>query len=279
MRVKEGKRKSWQCFAWASAANAIVLVMLLSVSLHSRAEQGPVVAAASSLRSVWPDLIASYTKTSENAAPRVSFASSGLLSTQIINGAPFELFLSADRQSIERLPKALLATAPQVYAVGQMHLVVPATSALRNNLSLESVAALLRTSETPLRIAIPNPAHAPYGRAAKEALSSSGIWPVPAQQLLAAENAAQTLQFVRSGAVDVAIVPQSLVYAYQTGIVSALLPADSYQAVEHTIASMHNASAAAQTFLNWMLSEQALTVLEASGLHAPCNRSQTAECL
>ncbi len=275
MRVKGGKQKTIQRGAWSPTGRSIVLVILLAASLPLRAGQAPLLAAASSLRSLWPELVENYTKDTGQKAPRVSFASSGLLSTQIINGAPFELFLSADRQSIERLPAALLTSIPQVYATGELHLVVAANSPLSDTLSLETLATGLQDRENPLRVAIPNPAHAPYGRAAKAALESAGMWPVAAQQLLAAENAAQTLQFVLSGAVDIAIVPQSLVYAYHEGIVSLALPQATYQPVEHTIVSLKSADADARAFLQWMLGERARTVLEAAGLSTPSDDADT----
>ncbi len=269
MRVKVGIQKRPQQHVLRRVAGVIILVMLLCVSLQARSDSGPLVAAASSLRSIWPQLMEQYTAGTGNPTPRVSFASSGLLSTQIMNGAPFELFLSADRQSIERLPEALLTSNAQVYATGELQLVVPIGSSLSEHLSLESVATALQNSESALRIAIPNPVHAPYGRAAREVLVSAGIWPVPESQLLAAENAAQTLQFVQSGAVDVALVPQSLVYAYREGIESVVLPANSYTLVEHTIVSLRTADADAQALLEWMLSDAAQALLRASGLGIP----------
>jgi molybdate transport system substrate-binding protein len=108
-----------------------------------------------------------YVSDTGNAAPRASFASSGLLSTQILNGAPFEIFLSADRASVERLSGQSLADTLKVYAQGELYLVVPKRSALADDLSLSALAANLSANKATakMRLAIPNPKHAPYGRA------------------------------------------------------------------------------------------------------------------
>jgi len=232
------------------------------------ADQGPLLAAASSLRSLWPALMAAYTHDTGEPSPRASFGSSGLLSTQILNGAPFELFLSADLVSIERLPQHLLAKPPQVYATGELSLVVPSSSPLTEALSLDSLAARLRsqTSGDRLRLAIPNPKHAPYGVAAREVLDHHGIWPLPAERLLIADNAAQTLQFVKSGAVAAAIVPKALVIAHDHGMTHIDLPTTGYQAVKHYIVVFKSANKSAQAFGVWLLGENARQILEDSGL-------------
>ena len=249
----------------------IVLVILLAASSGVQASQGPLLAVASSLRSLWPDLMEQYVKDTGQAAPVASFGSSGLLSTQIINGAPFELFLSADVASITRLPDQNLAAPAQVYAQGELQLVVPHNSPLAQNLAMATLADALKAADTgaSLRLAIPNPLHAPYGKAAREALENADIWPIPARQLLAAENAAQTLQFIKTGAVGAAIVPQALVYSHKDGLTSVPVPSDTYTPVKHTIAVLKSASDSARVFHNWLVSNQSRQVLENAGLHVP----------
>lgn len=246
----------------------VLVIILLCTTFPAHADTGPLVAAASSLRSLWPALTRTYTSQTAQSISRVSFGSSGLLSTQILNGAPFEIFLSADLASVKRLPKHFLKESPEVYATGELCLVVPASSPLAETLSLRTLAAALaqNTNVQGLRVAIPNPIHAPYGKAAKAALQSAGIWPLPPGRLLSAENAAQTLQFVKSGAVAAAIVPRALLSTNNKGIVSVALPPDSYQAVEHYVAVLHVAESSAQRFARWLLSDDARQILEESGL-------------
>ncbi|MFK7861222.1 MAG: molybdate ABC transporter substrate-binding protein [Granulosicoccus sp.] len=243
-------------------------MLTFCVILPAHASSGPLIAAASSLRSLWPVLAQTYSNDTAHRTPRISFGSSGLLSTQILNGAPFEIFLSADLASIERLPEQSLKSSPRVFAMGELSLVIPKSSPLTGSLSLETLAAALQEQADTgaMRIAIPNPVHAPYGKAAQQALDSAGIWPLEAKRLLTAENAAQTLQFVKTGAVAAAIIPKALVFADNSGIESVDLPADSYRSVEHVVAVLTAAGEPAQAFYHWLLSKEAHEVLEKSGL-------------
>ena len=245
---------------------SIVLILLVGASLAANANTTPILAAASSLRSVWPNLIEKYTTDTAESAPKVSFASSGLLSTQLLNGAPFELFLSADKASIDRLPVQMVTQPATVFAYGALHLVAPTGSSLSKALSLQTLEHELNKAETSFRLAIPNPAHAPYGQAAKEVLEHAGIWPVTAKALLVAENAAQSLQFVQSGAVDAAFVPRSLVLLHNNNVVSVEVDPDSYSPVEHTVVKLNSASPSALIFHDWLLSQSATEVLVQAGL-------------
>jgi len=135
-----------------------------------------------------------------------SFGSTGLLSRQIENGAPMDLFMSASAEYINQLEsKGLILTDTKaVYARGRITLWTPRDSRLR----IEKVADLIRPEIK--RIAIANPDHAPYGIAAREALQNAGVWESVKSKLVYAENIRQTLQFAQTGNVEVAIVALSL---------------------------------------------------------------------
>ncbi len=228
----------------------------------------PLVAAASSLRTLWPDLIEHYVNDTGGIEPRVSFASSGLLSTQIANGAPFEVFLSADLTSIDRIPAHRLTQPARVFALGSLSLITLPNTILADNLSLNTLKERLddKSAKSRIRLAIPSPRHAPYGKAAKEALTLASIWPLDNGQLLAAENASQTLQFLRSGAVEAAIVPHTLLAAKHGKLIIKQLPLELYNLVEHHVAIMNTANNEAMTFAQWILSSEAQAVLQNSGL-------------
>lgn len=178
-----------------------------TVSIAVSAQQ-PVslrIAAAADLQPVLPALLSGY----EHATGRhaeASFASSATLATQIENGAPFDLFLSADMAFPRRIVHDGLAVADeaaQPYARGTLvlwmrkgsHLGQPGMSTLRTG----SVTS----------IAIANPDHAPYGRAAREALTSLGLWVAVQPRLRVAENIAQAAQFVSTGNADVGLLSLS----------------------------------------------------------------------
>lgn len=257
----------------------VLLISLTSVG-SSRSSEPAAVAVASSLRSLWPSLMSSYQEQTGNQAPRASFASSGLLTTQIRHGAPFDLFLSADPGYVQTLEQSGKTKGNGIaFASGRLSLLVPETSAIADKLNLASVQQLFGgTSKgssvaTPLsptvRITIPNPVHAPYGMAARQFLINAGIWPLEPHQVLAAENAAQTLQFVLSGAVDVAIVPSVLVKNLSPGLSSMSLAADTHDPVIHQMVLLESAGSQAVQLYDWLQSDVAQNILSHFGFGAP----------
>ncbi len=159
------------------------------------------VAVASDLQPTLPDLEAGFQKASGRAVQFV-VGSSGQLSAQIRQGAPFDVFLSADREYVQALEKEGVVTSGSVkaYAVGTLTLAVRKESA--------GVIAALEDLAKPevKRIAIANPEHAPYGRAAKQALEEAGLWESIQPKIVLAESVRQALQFVESGNADAGLV-------------------------------------------------------------------------
>ena len=137
----------------------------------------------------------------------IAYGSSGNFFAQIGNRAPFDVFLSADVEYPRRLVSAGIGPANSVftYAVGRLVVWVPAGSPL-------DPATALRDPRVK-HVAIANPQHAPYGRAAQAALRSLGLYQSVEPKLVLGENIAQTLQFVESGAADAGIVALSLALA------------------------------------------------------------------
>ena len=136
----------------------------------------------------------------------MTYGASGTLFAQIQNGAPFDALLSADREYPRRLVEAGLGGPEVVYAVGRLVLWTPRGS------PLDLARAGLRGLADPAvrRIAVANPAVAPYGRAAMAALEASGVLPAVKARLVLGESVGQTAQFATTGAADVAVLPASL---------------------------------------------------------------------
>jgi molybdate transport system substrate-binding protein len=151
------------------------------------------IAAASDLQFALPGIAAAC----KGVEARISYGSSGLLHTQIANGAPIDVYLSADIDYPRKLGKGVF-----VYAVG--HLVVWSAS-----LDVAKGASVLVEAAVK-RVAIANPDHAPYGRAAVAALRSAGVYDAVKPKLVFGENVAQTAQFAESGNADAALLPLSL---------------------------------------------------------------------
>ena len=172
----------------------------------------PLVAAAASLRHVFPELTRVWTD-GGGVPPRVSFGSSGNLYRQIAQGAPFDLFLSADEAQALKLVRAGRTDGEGlVYGVGRLALLVPRHSRLALDASLGDLGRALDDGRL-RRLAIANPAHAPYGHAAREALVRAALWPRLDGRLLLAENAAQAVQFALVRGADGGLVPSALALA------------------------------------------------------------------
>jgi molybdate transport system substrate-binding protein len=171
------------------------------------------VAAASDLRFVLDEIIAAFHKEYPNCRVQVSYGSSGNLATQIINGAPYDLFLSADIGHAQKLATHGLARSEDVfpYAIGQLAVWIP-NSRLADlppvNTGIQAMNLL--TDSRIQRIAVANPMHAPYGQAAVEALRKAGIYEAVQSKLVFADNVSQAAQFVQSGAADAGMISLSL---------------------------------------------------------------------
>lgn len=184
-----------------------VLVFLITAS--SAFAQDLLVAAAADLNFVLPEIAARYQqKTGKKVA--FTFGSSGNFYQQIRNGAPFDLFFSADEQYPAKLEQEGFAEPGTLYAyaVGKLVIYVPSNS----KLDLSQGLKVLLAPEVH-KIAIANPQHAPYGRAAAEALTKEGIYNKVKDKLVLGENISQTAQFVQSGNADVGIIALSLASA------------------------------------------------------------------
>jgi molybdate transport system substrate-binding protein len=236
------------------------LSMLLFCAAPMRA-QALRVAAASDLQFAMNDLAGDYEK-STGQKISVSYGSSGNFRTQIENGAPFDLFFSADVRYPKLLVSAGLADADTlyVYAHGRLVLWAPAGA----NLQLPQRG--FRTLEDPrvTKIAIANPEHAPYGRAAVAALQKAGLYDAVKAKLVYGENISQAAQFAESGSAQVGILAWSLTYANSMKSGERWeVPADWYPPLEQAAVVVH-ASAnkrVAQAFLEYVKSADAKEIL------------------
>jgi molybdate transport system substrate-binding protein len=168
------------------------------------------VAAAADLNVALGELIARF-GASHDVDVSVSYGSSGTFYAQLLNHAPFDLFFSADLEYPRQLASRGL-TMPGTeftYAVGRLVLWVPSSSSL--DVEHQGLQALLAAPVA--RVAIANPEHAPYGRAAVAALQTAGVHDRVRPKLVFGENVAQAMQFVQSGAADAGIVALSLTLA------------------------------------------------------------------
>ena len=166
------------------------------------------IAAAADLKFALDEAAAEFRKSRTDIQIDVSYGSSGNFYSQLTNHAPFDLYLSADVEYPRRLTREGLAMPDSefVYAIGRIVVWAPKGSAI--DVERLGVEALKHPSVT--HIAIANPQHAPYGRAAEAAMRALGVYETARPELVFGENVAQTLQFVQSGSAEVGIVALSL---------------------------------------------------------------------
>ena len=166
------------------------------------------VAAAADLKFALDEIVALFRKSHADVDVEVTYGSSGRLYSQLANRAPFDLFFSADAQYPAKLADQGLAQKDSefVYAIGRIVLWVPNDSTL--DVQNRGLDALLDPSVK--KIAIANPEHAPYGRAAEAALRKHNLWEKLQEKPVRGEDIAQTSHFVQSGSADAGIIALSL---------------------------------------------------------------------
>jgi molybdate transport system substrate-binding protein len=183
----------------------IILLLVTGCDRHGQTADELHVAAAADLIPAFEEIGKEFESTYKTKVV-FSFGSTGLLSRQIENGAPMDVFAAASIDFINQLEQKdlIVPDTKAIYARGRITLWVPKNSALK----IEKVTDLTRSEVK--RIAIANPDHAPYGKAAEEALQKAGVWEQVKPRLVYGDNIRQTLQFAETGNVDVAIVALSL---------------------------------------------------------------------
>ncbi len=224
------------------------------------------VAAAADMSAALPQLVDAYTKQTGQPV-KLSFGASGNLTNQIRNGAPFDIFFSADEQYPQQLIAEGLASKDTLYryAVGRLVLWVPADSPL--DLSKLGIKALLEPSVK--KISIANPATAPYGRAAEAALRHFGIYDQISARLVIGENVSQAAQFVESGNAQAGLIALShaLAPAMKDKGRYWTVPLDAYPPINQAavVLAKSKRQDAARKFLDFLRTPEATSLLASFG--------------
>lgn len=248
-----------------------MLTLLLIAAAPLRAAE-PAIAAAADLQFALKE-IAEHFRQATGQGVKLVFGSSGNFSHQLLQGAPFELFLSADEQYIFQLTDQGLTTdRGTLYAIGRVVLFAPHGSPLRVDDQLQDLRAALSDGRIK-RFAIANPEHAPYGRAAQAALKHAGLWFGIEKRLVFGENAAQAMQFAASGSSQGGIVPLSLSKAPQMASLGsfALIPAQWHaeQPLRQRMVLMKTAGDTARAFYAYLQQPAARAILARHGFALP----------
>jgi molybdate transport system substrate-binding protein len=229
------------------------------------------VAAAADLKFALDDLLAEFRRARPDIAVETIYGSSGNFFAQIQNGAPFDLFLSADTEYPRQLVAKGLAPPKSefVYAVG--HIVVWARRDSGPDVEKLGARALLEPSVR--KVAIADPRYAPYGRAAEAALKALGLYDKVKGRLVLGDNVAQTAQFVEKGAAEVGVIglAQALAPALREQGRFWKVPADAYPRMDQAgvVLSRVRDRAAAEAVRDYVLSEHGREVLKRYGFSTP----------
>ena len=254
----------------ASIACRVMALLLLLTGAGMASGEPPLVAAAASLRHVFPELTRAWVEIG-GVAPEVSFGSSGNLYRQIAQGAPFDLLLSADEEQALKLVRAGRTDGEgTVYGVGRLALLVPRHSRLALDASLEDLGRALDDGRL-RRFAIANPAHAPYGRAAREALVRAALWPRLDDRLLLGENAAQAVQFALTRGADGGLVPYALALTERISNDARhiLLDTAVHRPIAQRMVLLAHTGAQARALFRFLAGPEARDIFERFGFAAP----------
>lgn len=202
---------------------------------------------------------------------QVVYGSSGNFYRQIREGAPFQMFLSADESYVQLLADAgLTEDAGTLYALGRIVIIVPHGSALQADAQLLDLSAAI-ASERISRFAIANPEHAPYGERAEEALRHAGLWDALQGKLVLGENVSQAAQFATSGNAQGGIIAYSLALSPNVSALGeyALIPQEWHQALRQRMVLIKTANADVRDFYAYLQSAPAREILQRYGFALP----------
>ena len=228
------------------------------------------VAAAADLRFALDEVKTELATSRRDVKLAITYGSSGTFFQQLSNGAPFDLFLSADLEYPRDLAKAGLADAGDVfgYAVGRLVVWAPADSRVDPTLGL---AAL--TAAAAQKVSIANPEHAPYGKAAVAAMRTAGVYDAVKGNLVFGENVAQAAEFVQSGNAQVGVIALSLAVSPQMKDKGryAEVPLESYPRIDQggVVLSAAENPVAARAVKDFLLSAQGRATLKRYGFFLP----------
>jgi len=244
---------------------------ILAAGRPSAAQPAPAitVAAAADLQAALPE-VASRFQRDTGAIVKLSFGSSGNLFSQIQNGAPFDVFLSADMDYPRQLVASGHAEANSLYEYASGRVVLWTRN--DSGIDLRNGLAVLNDSRV-RRIAIANPAHAPYGRAAVAALRHEKLYEAVQGKLVLGENVSQAAQFVESGNADAGIIALSLALgpALRARGTYVPIPTAAHAPIRQAgvvISASRNKPTALQ-FIAYLKRPEIMQMLERFGLHPP----------
>lgn len=249
---------------------AVALAVALLAAGTVPCVASPRVAAASDLRFALEEIASRYAR-GLGGAVRITYGSSGNFRRQIAEGAPFELFLSADESYVLALAReGRLEDEGVLYASGRLVLFAPQGSRVDAAGGLRALARYVQGGGTG-KVAIAHPDHAPYGRAAREALRHAGLWEALQGRLVLGENVSQAAQFATSGNAVAGIFAYSLTFSPAVASRGrfALIPQEAHAPLRQRMALVKGAGPEARAFFRFLQGAEARAVFSRHGFALP----------
>lgn len=246
----------------------LFLIFLLLLSCKGTGQKPLRIAAASDLKSSLDSIAKLFSEKENISTPEISYGSSGKLFEQIRNGAPFDLFFSADESYPQQLKEAgMTENNPELYGVGRIVI-----WSKKTNPQTDGVRSLMNPMFK--KIALANPELAPYGKRAKEFLEKTGLMDSVAHKLVYGESISQAAQFLTAGAADAGIIALSLAKSplMEKEDGNYFLIADSLHSSlkqSFVIIKSKNPHPKSMALHDFMLSPAALAILDSHGFSRP----------
>ena len=256
------------------ATGALTLATLMGAPPPVYADKPPVVAGAADLQFALEEIAKVFTADT-GLSVRLSMGSSGNFARQIRQGAPFQMYLSADENYVLDLARdGFTRDEGALYAVGRIVIIAPHGSPLKADRSLEDLKAAL-ADERLTKFAIASPEHAPYGKRAEEALRHQGLWDTIRPKLVLGENVSQAAQFATSANAQGGIIAYSLALAPKLSALGryALIPADWHSPLRQRMVLLKNAGPVAERFYAYVQQPAARAIFRKFGFVLPGEHS------
>ena len=245
-----------------------VILSLLLVFAQSVSAQQTTVAVAANMKDAFTEIDAAFRATGKPQI-RVVYGSSGNFAAQILNGAPFSLFISADeRFPMELYKQGKTLDTGTVYAIGKLALIAKTSSGVALT---DNKAEIARAIAKANKVAIAKPELAPYGKAAVEYLKAEGLWDLAKDKLIYGDNIGVATMYVLTGGADIGFTALSLAKSPEVAKETNFLLVNSkfYEPIKQRMVLIKGASQEAISLYQFMQSAQAKLILQKYGYLTP----------
>ena len=245
----------------------VLLIIFCSFFTGLAHAQATFVVVAANMKDAFIEIQNQFQKENKGEL-KVIYGSSGNFASQIMNGAPFHLFISADEQyPLELFKKGKTVNEGTVYAIGKLALIANKGKGLALDDSKEKIADAIKRAN---KIALAKPELAPYGRASVEYLKASNLWELANSKIVYADNIAMAAMFVTTGSADIGFTALSIAKSPSvTRQISSVELTDGYQAIKQRMVLIKNPTSDAIRLYEFMQSPKAKEILRSFGYQTP----------